>query len=192
MGDMEQEIASDEPIKLDDLRNLVGELRMMARGLLAAESGAHSLTPTALAMTALRRAKLKETDWEDVRWENRAHFFSALARAMRNALTDHARRRKARGREQVLYFDPEDIFSGDLPAEAQDRPERVILVEEALALLDAADKRLADVIDQYYYAGYTVPEMARFTGVSEKTVDRDLKRARVLLRKIVEDLSKAA
>lgn len=184
--------APNDGIAMDDLRNLIGELRMMARGLLSAESRNHSFTPTALAMTALRRVKLKDQDWEDVRWENRAHFFSALSTAMRNALIDHARRRKARGRDNLIYFPPDENLFHDLPAEAEERPARILLLEEALARLDADEKRLSDVIHQYYYMGYSIPEMAKFAGVSEKTVDRDLKKARILLRKMLDDLPKAS
>jgi hypothetical protein len=88
---MDLENTSIQPISIADLQNLLGESRMFARRLLATESHADSFTPTLLAMTALRRAKLNELDWEDVRWENRAHFFAALSMAMRNALIDHAR-----------------------------------------------------------------------------------------------------
>ena len=165
---------------------------MLARQLLATESHAHSFTPTLLAMTALRRVKLKEQDWEDVRWENRAHFFSGLALAMRNALIDHARRRKARGRDAIIYFPPDEHFFSNLPAEAEEKPDRIILLEEALARIEAQDRRLADVLKQFYYAGYSIADMARFAGVSEKTVDRDLKKARIVLKRILEDLATPA
>ena len=69
----------ETPIEYKDLQNLFGELRMMALGLLRLESNAHSQTPTALAASALLRAKSALLDWENVRWENRAHFFSALS-----------------------------------------------------------------------------------------------------------------
>lgn len=182
----------DEIIQLDDLRNLFGELRLMAKRMLTTEVRTHSFTPTALAITALRRAKLKEQDWEDVRWENRAHFFATLALAMRHALTDHARRKKAKGRENLIYFAPDEEFFQDLPTTAQDRPFHILLLEEAVARLEELDKRLADVVQQYYYAGYSIGEMAQFSGVSEKTVDRDLKKARTLLRKMMEDLGQVA
>ncbi len=177
----------DPSITINDLRNLVGELRLMARRLLLAEPGMHSFTPTALAMTALRRARLKEQDWSEVRWENRAHFFAALATAMRHALVDHARRSKAKGRDQLSYRPPEDDVFRDLPADAEERPTLVILLEEALAKLEAADRRLGDVLHQFYFLGYSIPEMAQFSGVSEKTVDRDLKRARTVLRKMLQE-----
>jgi RNA polymerase sigma factor (TIGR02999 family) len=176
------------PVLVEDLQNLIGELRMMAKRLLVTESRAHSFTPTALAMTALRRAKLMEQDWETVRWENRAHFFAAMATAMRNALIDHARRRKAKGRDSLIYFSPDEIHFVNISMEAEQRPERIIILEEALARIETVDKRLSDVIHQFYFAGYSISEMARFTGVSEKTIDRDLKKARTLLKKIVDRL----
>ena len=176
-----------ECITIDDLRNLIGELRMMARRLLDRESHRHSFTPTALAMTALRRAKLEEQSWQDVRWENRAHFFSALTTAMRHALIDHARRRKARGRDNLIYLPPDELLFRDLATEAQDCPDRIILLEEALIRLEASDKRLAEAIHEFYFLGHNISEMARCNGVSEKTVDRDLKKARILLRRLMVD-----
>jgi len=137
-------------------------------------------------MTALRRTKLKEQDWEDVRWENRAHFFGALVKAMRHALVDHARRKQAKGRHNLVYLPPDEVIFRDLPAEAEERPERILRLEEAVARLGASDPRLASVIHQFYYLGYSTTEMARFAKVSEKTVDRDLKKARTLLRKMLE------
>lgn len=178
-------------IRLEDLQDLVGEIRLMARSFLSAER-AYSFTPTALAMTALRRAKLSDQDWNDVRWENRAHFFSALALAMRHALIDYARRRNSKGRHNVIYFPPDEDFFRDLPAEAEQRPERYMLVEEALEKLDSLDSRLAGCIRQFYYLGYTTSEIASVTGVSEKTVDRDLKKARTLLRKLLEEMAAIA
>ena len=188
---MDQHSASTQPISIADLQNLLGELRILARRLLATESRADSFTPTLLAMTALRRAKLKDQDWEDVRWENRAHFFAALSRAMRNALVDHARRKKAKGRDAILYLPPDETFFNNLAAEAEQTPERIILLEEALARIEEQDRRVAEVLHQFYYAGYSVSEMARFANVSEKTVDRELKRARILVRKMLEELTKA-
>ena len=163
----------------------------MARQLLNSESHRHSFTPTALAMTALRRVKLQEQDWEDVRWENRAHFFSALAAAMRHALIDYARRRKAKGRDAIIYLPPDEILFRDFSTDAEERPERILLVEEALSRLASENKRLADVVHEFYYLGYSTAEMAHFNGVSEKTIDRDLKKARIILRKMMEDSLKA-
>ena len=182
--------ARDECIGVEDLRNLVGELRMMARHFLNGESHQYSFTPTALAMTALRRAKLQDQDWQDVRWENRAHFFSALGTAMRHALIDHARRRKARGRENLIYLPPDEVLFRDLPADAAEQPGQIVVLEEALTTLQATNRRLADAVHQFYYLGHSTAEMARLNGIAEKTVDRDLKKARIVLRRLMEAVLK--
>jgi RNA polymerase sigma factor (TIGR02999 family) len=180
----------DKPVNSNDLRDLIGELRLMARRFLVSESEGHSFTPTALAMTALRRAKLTEEDWENVQWENRQHFFACLARAMRHALIDHARKRKSKGRDKLVYLAPDELVSSNLVSGADDRPEQVVLLEEALSQLEQTNERLARVVEQFYYLNYSVKDIARFAGVSEKTVDRDLNRARITLERTIQKLAK--
>jgi DNA-directed RNA polymerase specialized sigma24 family protein len=79
----------------------------------------------------------------------------------------------------------------DLPLDAEERPERIVVLEEALSQLEAQDKRLAGAVHQFYFVGYTTAEMALFNGVSEKTIDRDLKRARIVLRQFMEEVLKS-
>ncbi len=178
-----------ECISLNDLRNLIGELRMIARRLLSREAHPHSFTPTALAMTALRRAKLEEQSWDEVRWENRAHFFAALSMAMNHAIVDHARRRLARGRNKVVYLPPDELLFHDLAGQAEECPDRILILKDALSRLEHDDKRLYNVIQQFYMLDYTTLEIAQLNRFSEKTVDRDLKKARILLRKLMESLT---
>ncbi len=180
-----------EIVTADQLPDLIGELRAMARGLLNSESHAHSLTPTALAMTALRRAKLSDQDWDDVRWSNRAHFFGVLILAMRHALIDRARRAGAKGRNRVIQVPSDDKLLMNLPAAVEEHPERVVHLYEALARLKKDRPQLAGVILQFYFMCYSIPEMARYSEVSEKTVDRDLKKARIILKKLMEGTVKA-
>jgi RNA polymerase sigma factor (TIGR02999 family) len=175
-----------ETITFEDLQNLIGELRSVARQLLSSERSPQSISPTGLAMTALRRAKLKDEEWEEVRWENRAHFFGALLRAMRHALIDRARRPHTRLREKSVPWD--DTVLHNLAAQAEQHPDRWIALDEALAELQTRDLRSWEIIHQFYFVGYTVPEIAQFSGVSEKTVDRELKKARLTLRTLMERL----
>src|SRR3982751_5940240 len=68
------------------------ELRQLARAKMAREQPGHTLQPTALVHEAWVRLG-------DARFENRAHFFSAAAEAMRRILVEGARRqhREKRG-----------------------------------------------------------------------------------------------
>lgn len=176
---------SMEKIAVEDLQNLVGELRMMARGLLSGERKNHSFTPTGLAMSALRRAKLKNQDWEEVRWENRAHFFSCVAEAMRHSLVDHARRRSAKGRGNLVYLPPDESIFRNLAQDADEQPDRYLHLEEAMEKLRLTENRLATVVSHFYYLGHSIHEIATILDISEKTVDRDLNRGRVLLKKFL-------
>src|SRR5262245_10373547 len=66
------------------------ELRRLAAARLAAEPSGNTLQPIALAHEASLRLV---GPVDEVRWENRAHFFAACAEAMRRILVDAARRK---------------------------------------------------------------------------------------------------
>ena len=185
----------DQPITVDDLNNLMGELRGMARALLRSERNPQSLTPTALAISAVLRAKCPRLDWGDVRWENRAHFFSVIRMTMRHALVDHARKRQAKGRALVHYVGWDETILSDLAGCADRSPEMTIVLHDALQVLQSEDEQLSQLIYHFYFAGYSVAEILDFHGPSvageklyEKKIDRNLKKARVLLKGIITKL----
>jgi RNA polymerase sigma factor (TIGR02999 family) len=75
---------------LDRLTPLVvDELKRIAHGYVNRERGEHTLQATAL----VNEAWLRLIDTNDVRWEDRAHFFGICARIMRRILIDAARAR---------------------------------------------------------------------------------------------------
>ena len=63
----------------------------------------------------------------------------------------------------------------DAPAAA------VVQVHDALKSLEASDPRLSQVVSLCYFAGMTEQEISACMGVSERTVRRDIERARLLL-----------
>src|SRR4051794_10042511 len=63
------------------------ELHQIARNYLSRERVDHTLQATAL----INEAYLRLIDQENVRWQNRAHFFAIAAQIMRRILVDHAR-----------------------------------------------------------------------------------------------------
>src|SRR5215472_15047404 len=74
----------------DQLLPLVyGELRRRAAHKMASENPAQTLQPTAL----VHEAWLKLVGQQNRQWQNRNHFFAAAAEAMRQILTDNARRK---------------------------------------------------------------------------------------------------
>ncbi|HVH83968.1 MAG TPA: ECF-type sigma factor, partial [Steroidobacteraceae bacterium] len=59
--------------------------------------------------------------------------------------------------------------------------ETILKVHEALEVLAQADPRLAQVAQMRYFGGYSEQEIAETLEVSERTVQRDWEKARMIL-----------
>ena len=59
-------------------------------------------------------------------------------------------------------------------------------LSEALDALAKMDPRLAEVVDLRYFCGFTFAEIATLRGASERTVQRDWEKARLLLYHEIE------
>ncbi len=151
---------------------LYGELRRLASSLMRAERPGHTLQPTALVHEAFLRLVPGGGQWE-----NRAHFFGAAARAMRQVLVEHARRRLAEkrgGQAQRVTF-------ADLEIQVEDPRLDLLALDEALTALSEVDPRLVRVVELRYFAGCDLAETARILDVSPATVKRDWIYARAWL-----------
>jgi RNA polymerase sigma-70 factor (ECF subfamily) len=149
------------------------ELRRTADILLGREFEAHTLQPTAL----VNEVYLKLARGGNPDATSRAHFLGIAARAMRQILVDHARRRKAakRGKGEVFVTlgDHEDVASPDADS--------MIALDDALARLAAFDARLAKVVELRFFGGLTEDQVATTLGVTTRTVQRDWAKARAWL-----------
>jgi hypothetical protein len=92
---------------------------------------------------------------------------------MRQILVDRARRRQARRRGGGW----QQTTLGDAASPQPVSPEELIALDEALDRLGAFDRRLRDVVEYRYFGGLTDAEVAEALGVTERTVQRDWKRA---------------
>jgi RNA polymerase sigma factor (sigma-70 family) len=108
-----------------------------------------------------------------------------MHRIMRQALVDHARKRDADRRPQIEYVSPDAIELYDIPATLKEHPEQIIALEDALERLTKEDAELADIIEFHYFSGINVAEIANLLEVSESTIKRNLKRARMVLYKYI-------
>lgn len=149
------------------------ELRELARREMVRERAEHTLEPTAL----VNEAYLRLVDDSRLGWESRAHFFGIAARAMRQVLIDHARRRnsikRGGGRERVR-LDTRELIAREDGVPSVD-------LERALERLRALHERSARVVELRVFAGLTGEEMAAVLGVSRKTVVSDWRFARMWL-----------
>lgn len=156
-----------------------GELRRLAHAQLRHESPGHSLQPTVLVHEAYLR--LAEAD---IDWQNRTHFLSVAARVMRRILVDWARARRA---EKRGGHGARVAFSDGVWAPSS-KPVDVLDLDQALERLQTFDTRQAQVVELSYFGGLTYPEIGRMLGISEATVDRDLRHARAWLKRELADL----
>jgi RNA polymerase sigma factor (TIGR02999 family) len=148
------------------------ELRQIAGSLMRMERLGHTLQPTALVNEAYLRLFRGEP-----KWENRAHFFGAAARAMRRILIESARQklalRRGGGAEKVTF--------GDLQVQAEDPQLNLLALDEALSGLQDVDPRLVKVVELRYFAGCSVEETAEILRASSATIKRDWNYARAWL-----------
>ncbi len=144
------------------LELLYEELRRLATSKMARETPGQKLQPTALVHEAWLRLVVSNKP----NFENRAHFFSAAAEAMRRILIDRARRklrmRHGGSLERVDFEEHEIAAPGD--------DEQLMAVNEALDLLAKSHPLQAEVVKLRYFAGMTNEETAQALEVSVATV----------------------
>lgn len=156
------------------------ELRRIAAGYLRRERPDPQLQATAV----VNEAYIRMVPQRKVHWENRAHFFGIAAQMMRRVLVDHARRRHAGKRAGI---EMPGITVADTPAgEADQDPVDVLRLHRALEALAELDPRQAQMVEQRYFAGLTVEEIAVATKCSPATVKRELQAGKAWLKEHLE------
>lgn len=113
-----------------------------------------------------------------IQLENRAHFFAYCARVMRSIIVDFARARQAERRGGEV----ERVMLNTAGVEGIAAPEdQVLELAEAVDDLSRLDERLASVVEMRYFGGFSELEIAEFLGLTDRTVRRDIEKARLLL-----------
>jgi RNA polymerase sigma factor (TIGR02999 family) len=150
-----------------------GELRRVAHQRLRRESGNRSVNTTGL----VHDAYLKLVDLRRVEFRDRAHFLAMASRVMRRLLVDQARARRAakRGGGVIAAELDEAIALPDSEAETLEQ------LDEALQRLETLDPRQAQMVEQRYFGGLELAEIAEVSGVSIATVKRELRFAHAWL-----------
>jgi RNA polymerase sigma-70 factor (ECF subfamily) len=168
---------------LDRLIPLVhAELYRRAKRYMGRERRGHTLQTTAL----IHEVYLRLVDVQQVRWQNRAHFFAIAARLMRRILVDHARERryqKRGGEARRVTLDEGLVVSPE-------RDEDLVALDDALSALGEVDLRKSRVVELRFFGGLSVEETAEALEVSPETVRRDWRLARSwLLRRLSESVA---
>ena len=161
----------DDPGLLAQVFPLVyAELKQIAHRALLRSSGNATLSTTAL----VNEAYLKLVGHTDLTLNDRSHLFALCARAMRQIVVDHARRRQAdkRGGDQTRMS-----LSGIEPDSA-DRPETIVALDEALTLLAERDPRLVRIIEYRVFGGLETRQIAELLELTPRSIQLEWLRAR--------------
>jgi RNA polymerase sigma factor (TIGR02999 family) len=158
--------------------SLYEELRAIAHRRIAREPNGGTLETTGL----VHEVYLKLLDQSGTGVHDRAHFLALASLAMRHVLVDRA---KARGRLKRGGATGWVTFDDDRIA-VDDQPEALLQLDDALSWLASLEPRLARVVECRFFGGLAEAEIAEALGVTERTVQRDWAKARMLLRRALE------
>ena len=150
-----------------------GHLHAAASRYIANERPGHTLQTTAL----IHETYLRLVNVRKVKWQNRVQFHAICARLMRRILIDFARSRgyqKRGGGAPHVKFDEALLVTARPDANLE-------ALDDALNRLALVDERKSRVVELRFFGGLDVKETAEVLRVSQDTVMRDWKLAKVWL-----------
>ena len=163
---------------LDQLVPLIeAELRQLARRYLRRERPGHCPPDNG----PRQRGVVRLLNWQNVSWQNRAHFVAMAARLMRNILVDLARRRA----KDADGFSVRVVDIAEAQHVARQRTRDVVLLDDALKELARRDPRKARIVELRFFGGLNLEEIAEAIEVSPVTVSREWAKARAWLHREV-------
>lgn len=168
-----------DPRALDAvIPHLYDQLYSLARRLLTGERPDHTLGVTGL----LHELYLELAPGSPGTFADRHAFFSLSACVMRRALIDHSRRHRSQRRGGHVQHVPIEKASGIAGRGA----EEMIALDDALSRLESVAREKAEIVSLRFFIGMTVNEIAEILGRSERTVAREWRAARLMLRRLLD------
>ena len=160
---------------------LYAELHALAERQLRRAAPEFTLSTT----TLLHEAYLDLSARSDLTFPDRPRFMAYAARAMRGIVIDYARRSRAQKRGGGAF---EITLTGDeLAAANGGNAEELARLGDALDELAQLEPSLAELVDLHFFCGFPLTEIAELRSVSERTVQRDWRKARMLLHHAMLD-----
>ncbi len=125
---------------------------------------------------------LKLVNQNTAKFNNRAHFFSVAAKAMRHIIYNYAKRKMAKkhgGELKRLNLD-------DIALATEEQAEVIVALDESMQELANINERLSKVVEMRFYGGMTEREIGHVLCINERTVRRDWTKARTILSRMME------
>lgn len=158
---------------------LYPEIKRVARSRLAHSGGIAGLNTTAL----VHEGFLRIAQQEGLQGPTRGQFFAYVGQVLRSVVIDHLRAegRDKRGGDQMMVT---LSAAADVPA-LQSAASDLVALDRALVRMRDIDTALYELLEMTAFAGLTIAEVAEQRGVSTRTVNRDLIKARALLQALL-------
>jgi RNA polymerase sigma factor (TIGR02999 family) len=122
---------------------------------------------------------------ESLNVNDRQHFFAVAARAMRQIAVDRARERLTAKRGGEAPITTLGAVDAVLPDDS--KLGTLIDLHEAMGALEAADARLARLVELRVFSGLLLEEAGDLLGLSRATLKRDWRKARAFLHARLDD-----
>jgi RNA polymerase sigma factor (TIGR02999 family) len=155
-----------------------GELHQLARARLRGGGRNTVLDTTCL----VHEAYLRFVNAGELRSADRRAFFAYASQVMRSVIVNSIRERRAQkrgGEERALTLSTG--LAGDIAVDE----DTILRVHAALETLEQAEPGLAYVAQMRYFGGYSDREIAETLDVSERTVQREWEKARLILAAVL-------
>ena len=159
--------------------SLYSELHTLAQSHLRRSGGQLTMGAT----TLLHEAYLDLNRRSGVAFPDRLRFLKYASRAMRGLVIDYIRARRAQKRGgEITFVSVLDENVGTAAVAAS-----VEALGLALDELWHLDPSLSELVDLKFFCGVSFAEIAAIRGVSQRTVERDWAKARVLLHDALDN-----
>jgi RNA polymerase sigma factor (TIGR02999 family) len=153
---------------------LYEDLRRLARSRMRQAGDFTVLDTTSLVHEAYMRLQRVE----GLAFAERSRFLVYAAQVMRTIILDLVRARSTERRGGAAMH---VTLSTSIGESATADEAHILRVHEALEELAAVDERLARVVEMRYFGGLSESDIADCLGVTERTVQRDWRKARLFL-----------
>ena len=168
--------ASGDSVAMGTLyAELYPEIKRVARARLAQAGGVTGLNATALVHEGFMRM----AERQGLQGETRVQFFAYVGKVLRSIVIDFVRARDAEkrggGATLLTLSHAESTANGWLPAVD------IIALDRALERLKVVDGGMYHTAELHFFCGMTIEETASTRGISTRTVNREITKARALL-----------
>ena len=154
---------------------LYPEIKRVARARLAQAGGVTGLNATALVHEGFMRM----AERKGLQGETRVQFFAYVGKVLRSIVIDFVRARDAEkrggGATLMTLSHADSAPDGWLPAVD------VVALDQALERLKAVDEGMYHTAELHFFCGMTIEETAESRGISTRTVNREITKARAML-----------